>query len=331
MKYIKYIPWLIIILAVIGLAIYQYRAAEAARALLKAKNDELMKANLELGRANTKIVEQAQLHKITLADIEKKWKDEIKKREALVTMYAHLEANYQAEKKKVKIKIKYIYKDKIVYIDKDKPCDKEKWAAIKDTIWSPIEDCGAFSMLESLYWNYEDFRLHIEGDAVKKTLSYKLHQKFRGIFVETVLPTGGRNHYAKFYEVGPNGKDVGELKLEQFEVLKSSELESHMMWWNPKIDLGLGLGFNSILKFSWMADIGISISAYGSTPDDISWRFFRIGTGITGNGFSLTLSPIQFNLGKYLPLISNMWLTPTGGLEFPGPIGIFTLGISVVF
>jgi len=317
---LKYIPWIVLILAVGGLAFYQWRAADDARALLYAQNSELMKANLDLGRAQTKIVDQATLHTVAMADIDQKWKAEIKKRNALITLYAQLEARYTAEKKKVKVTTKIIYRDK----------PGETIDLPKNKLYVRQED-GSYKEITSMAWNYKDFRITISGDAIQQTLSYKLHQRFRVQLVETKLPTGARNHYANLFELDDKGKVVAKLQLAQFNVLRAQELESHMMWWNPKLDLGVGFGMSHKLDFTWCAELGLSVSAYGKTPNDLSWRFFRLGTGITGNGFSLTFSPAQFNLGQHLPLISNMWLTPAIGVSLPDIQGVFTLGISVVF
>lgn len=320
-EYLKYIPWVIIVLLVLGVAYYQYRAASNARALLKIKNEELMKANLDLGRANTKIADQKKTHSAAMHEINKKWKDEIKKREALITMYADLKGKYEAEKKKVKTLTKIVYRDRTTEKVVDLPKGK---IFIRD-------ENGKYREITSMTWEYKDFRITIEGDAIQQTLSYKLHQKFRGQFVETKLPTGARNHYFNLYEIDDKGKDVGKLKLDKFDVLRAEELPGRMMWWNPKLDLMIGAGANQRLSFSWTADIGVSLSAYGKTPNDLTWRFFRISTGMTGNGYSLAFSPAQFNLARYLPLVSNLWLVPYGGYDF-GIMGAhFGMGVGVVF
>lgn len=315
-SYLKYIPWILVVLAVGALAFSQWRAAVATRELLMIKNTELMKANLDLGRANTKIVDQKKLHKTALADVDRKWKAEIKKRQALVTMYAQLEGRYEAEKKKVKITTKVVTEEEVI----DLP---------PDGLW--LKASHGYMLVTSMPFRYRDFRIDIDGDVIKQQMSYKLHQRFHLQFIETKLPTGGRNHYAKLFELDDKGKRVGKLKLDKFEVLRAAELTNRMMWWNPKLDLGVGFGMSHKIDFSWVAELGISVSAYGKTPDDISWRFFRVGTGITKHGFSISLSPVQFNLGKYLPLISNAWLLPYGGYDFGHQAAHFGLGLSVVF
>lgn len=321
MKWLKHLPWLLLVLAIGGVAFYYYSDARSTAALLSLKNKELMTANLELGRAHTMITDQKKVQKAALTDIDKKWKNEIHKRKALITAYGQLQAKLDVEKKKVKTITKIRWKERNTVRTVDLPKGK----------LFVRQDDGKYKEVDALTYSYKDFRITIEGDAVKQTLSYKLHQRFKGQLVATVLPGGAKNHYAKVFEVDDKGKVVKELKLTHLDILTSNDLPKRMMWWNPKVDLGLGMGITSKLGFGWVADLGFSVAAYGVTKDDITWRFLRLGMGVAPGGFSLTLSPAQLNVGKFLPLISNMWLTPYAGYNFGESVGHFGLGLSVVF
>jgi len=313
----KYIPWVIIIILLGGLAFYFWKENRATSLLLAIKNDKLMQSNLELGRAHTQIVNQEKAHKAALAEVTALWKDEIKKRKAAVSLYAQLEAKYKAEKKKVKTLTKIVYKDREIPIEQGK-------------IFYLNEE-NEYIPVTSMTYAYKDFRITIEGDAVKQVLNYSLHQRFKAQFVETRLPSGAKNHYARVFEIDENNKEVGELELTTFEVLRAEDLPDRFMWWNPKLDLMVGGGLNSKLGGTWTGEVGFSAMAYGQTPDDIKWRFLRVGTGITNHGYSLTFSPAQLNIGEYLPVISNTWLTPYGGYDFGAGVPHAGLGVSVVF
>lgn len=316
----KYIPWIIVIVAVAGLAFYQWRAASSTRALLQIKNNELQQANLELGRARTTITKQRELHKTAIKNIETKWQHEIKERKALITMYADLEARYKVEKNKVKIRTKIVYRDKpgeIIDLPKNKIYVRE--------------DNGEYREITSMEWNYKDHRITITGDSIRETLSYKLHQHFSGTLLETRLPGGAYNHYFRLNELDNKGKVIGKLKLDKFEVLKVDELPNKMTWWNPKIDLHVGFGINQRIDFNWVADLGVSLSTYGRTLDDIKWRFFRAGIGVTKHGLSISFSPAMYNIAKNLPLVSNMWISPFVGFDLGAKATHFGTGIGVVF
>jgi len=292
---------------------YYWRSNNNLKKLLDTKIEELQKANLDIGRANTKIADAN-----TLVDrLNNQIKEEIKKRGAVLSLYAELQARYEVEKNKVKTITKIVYKDRTI----DIPAGK---------LFVKLED-NSFQEVKSLTYSYKDFRINIDGDAIQSTLSYKLHQRFRAVMVESKVPGGAINHYAELYEMGEKGEDLAKLKLEKFDVVKSEELKASMKWWNPKLDLMLGAGVNPDPSFIWTGDVGITFSSYGKTEDDISWRFFRIAAGITNTGISMSFSPVQYNVGKNLPLVSNLWLTPYAGFDFYVMKPHFGLGISVVF
>jgi len=224
------------------------------------------------------------------------------------------------EKKKKKTITRIVYQDKEI----DLPTGK---------LFVKLED-GTYKKITSLTYSYKDFRIAINGDAVKKEISYKLNQRFKAVLVESKIPGGAFNHYASLYELDDKGKVVSKLTLTNFTVIKSPELPPRFMWWNPKLDLMFGGGITHRLGGVWLADIGLSFMSYGRTTNDIYWKFPRIGVGLTSgsdSGLSITLSPVQYNIGHQLPLISNLWISPFGGWDFVNQSGLVGLGISVVF
>lgn len=295
------------------LCVKQYTRNKNLSSLLDQKVSELQQANLKLGRAETKLGEANEM----IDKLNKDIQDEIKKREAMVKLYAELKAAYEAEKKNVKIVTKVVYKDKEI----DIPAGK---------IFVKTED-GQYQEVTSMLFNYEDFRLTLQGDAIKQTLSYRLHQKFRGIFIEIELPGGTKNHYAEIYEIDADGKDVGRLELTDFTVIKSKDAVARLFWWNPKLDISLGFGMGSG-GYGWTGMLGFSTSAYGVTPDDLSWRFVRLSAGIMdGKDFAIEFSPLQWNAAKYIPLISNLWISPSIGWNITGFNSWYTaLSLGVV-
>lgn len=315
----KQIPWLICLVLVGAVAFYFWKEQRATAELLTIKNTELMQADLELGRAKSTITSQKKAHETAMANLEKLWRDEIDARNAAVTAYGELEAKYEAEKKKQKTITKIVYRDKFKTIE----------VPTGELFFK--NESGNYKKVTSLEYKYDDFRISIEGDAVQKVISYKLQQKFKAQFVATKLPTGAVNHYAEIYELGPNGENLEKLELVSFEVIQAEDLPNRFMWFNPKLDLMVGGGLNSHLKATWTGDIGLSMMAYGKTPNDLTWRFLRLGVGITNHGFSTTLSPVQLNVGQFLPVISNTWLMPYAGIDFGSGGAHGGLGIGLVF
>jgi hypothetical protein len=318
LKYLKYALWVFVAIAVVAMVAYYNKQKRLSQSLLDSKNKELMQANLDLGRAKTDIVKQKEVQQAAMQDLDSKLKKEIKDREALITLYGKLQGELTVEKNKVKVVTQIVYRDgQTISIPEGK-------------IFVKLDD-GKYKEVESLTYTYEDFRINIAGDAVQKTLSYKLHQKFRGEFLETQLPGGAKNHYAKIFELDADGKDVAEIKLTSFNVLRAEDLPDHFSWFNPKLDLGVGIASNHSFSPVVVGELGVSLSSYGKTDDDITWRLFRIGTGISNKGFSLTFSPVLYNIGKVLPLISNTWVHVFMGGTFGGlPDVQMGVGLSVV-
>lgn len=335
MRYLTTILIAIVLLGVSSVAVWQWRESVRYQELLTARTEELQQANLEIGRAHTEIANQKIVHEKAISELDKKLQDEIKKNKALITMYAKLEAAYDMEKQKVSSLASTIEEILKAQSLADLPVGRLFYK----------KDDGTLASVKSFKWTWQDFRIDLDGELtadgigpdktilIKHDMSYKIHLRFRAKIIRTVLPNGVANHYGELYEIDPQGKDLGKLTLTSFEVIEATSLPKKMSWWNPKLDLTAG-GIVSINKNptgSFAADLGISLSSYGVTKDDINWRFFRFGIGYSSESAHLSFSPAMYNVGKNLPLVSNVWITPYGGYNFGLKAAIAGLGIGVVF
>lgn len=307
LKNVKVIAVVVVILCAIGYIVYQGIQIRSLRQDLAKSTSTLTEANLELGRAHTQLTEAEKLHVSAMGNLEKQLQDEIKRNKALVTMYAELQALYEAAMEDGDLDLDF--KDGELF----------------------TRDGENYKLVDSLPFSYSDFRLTLAGDAIKKKLSYNLHQNFRAQVIETRTPDGKRQHYATLYELDDKGNEVGKAKLDKFEVVVSDNLPNRFRWFNPKVDLRVGVGVTNQVDPSWTVDGGISFMSYGKTEDDIAWRFARVGAGVTKNDFSLSLSPFQYNIGKNLPLLSNTWLSPSVSYVPRQNLWSFEGSVSVVF
>jgi hypothetical protein len=328
---------IILVLGLIGgastIAYLQWRNAQDTAALLAAKNDDLMRANLELGRAQTAIVEQDTLHRTTVAQLNQAIQDEIKKRNALITMYAQLEAAYNTEKKRA---------DGLATTLEEILATGNTADLKPGTLFYKRTD-GLLVEVKQLNWNYKDFRITLEGDMtpngikdekleVKYSTTYQLHQKFKVKMVEAKLPTGAVNHYAELFELDDKGAEIGKLQLTAFNVqITNEKMKRHWSWWNPKLDLVAGGAVTLKPQGAFTADIGISLSSFGVTKNDVTLRFFRFGVGYMAENAIVSFSPVQYNIGEPLPLVSNIWIVPSVGYTFGLKSTYFALGVGVVF
>ena len=322
---LSHIPWLVCLVLVGALAFYFWKEGRATEALLSVKNTALMEANLTIGRAQTTITTQKKAHATAMANLDGLWKDEIKARKGAITAYGELEMLYKASVRKGKTLNHIIRKmkdDNGKLVDTKVPVGKT---------FGYDEELKEYYRIPEIYLTYGDFRIDIEGKCLKGELDYDLHQRFKAQFVASKLPSGATNHYAKVYEIDETGKELDEMELVSFEVIKAEDLPNRFMWFNPKLDLMVGGGLNANLHGSWLGELGFSIMAYGKTPNDLLWRFLRVGNGLTRFGYSLTFSPAQLNLGEFLPVISNTWLIPYAGYDFGAGAAHGGLGIGLMF
>ena len=123
-----------------------------------------------------------------------------------------------------------------------------------------------------------------------------------------------------YHEIATVNKTRPELLDKKFKLkITSSTFKQTLSsnrefyWWAPHLDLSVD---NLVTfpysdgRYSLGASLGISISAFGRTKNDNDWRFLRLGVGFTTNkDWFLSATPVQYNLGRYIPLVSDLWLS----------------------
>lgn len=191
---------------------------------------------------------------------------------------------------------------------------------------TPIDKC---IFISSLPFTYDDFRLKVSGDAIKKTFEYTLNQKFEIIVAETKLKDGGVNNYAELYELDNTNKRVNKLQLTKFNVYKNPLDPKKFKWWDPAIDILVGGIMSRDYQFGINGNVGLSVFSFGRYRD-LDWRFLRLGVGIDKNGLELSLSPVQYNFAQPLPIINNLWLVPQVGYNLDIKTYFLGLGIAAM-
>lgn len=123
---------------------------------------------------------------------------------------------------------------------------------------------------------------------------------------------------------------------------KQVPAKSKMFWLNPRLDVNFIAGANvygfasgpgrpdNILSMG--LDLGLSLSSYGETKVDSWFRLFRFSLGydIERRAGHFGFAPIAFNLGKPLPLLTNLYLSPQIGLDTAGGLTV-DMGTGVQF
>lgn len=178
-------------------------------------------------------------------------------------------------------------------------------------------------------------------DASKnKPWDYKVFgRQFNLTTVVSKKDSGQLNFYNVLkYKTEVDGSKEFPINLSSSE-FKQANPESKFYWLNPRLDLGVFAGVtalnvpilgNNDTLASAGADLGLSLMSYGETKVESWWRFVRLGAGYNLNrkAFQLSVAPALFNVGKVLPLITNMYLGPNVGLDSGGGMTI-NLGLGV--
>jgi hypothetical protein len=181
----------------------------------------------------------------------------------------------------------------------------------------------------------------VEFDASKKKpWSYDVHKKnYRLVTVVGKKDSGQLTFHHKLEYVVPDKDTKKRYKVN----LLSSEylqvpLKNKMFWLNPIVDVNFFAGGNiygfaegpgrpgSLLSMG--ADVGLSLSSYGETKADSWFRLFRfsLGYNIERQGAHFAFAPFAFNLGKPLPLLTNLYITPQLGIDSAGGL---TLNVGI--
>ena len=177
--------------------------------------------------------------------------------------------------------------------------------------------------------------------ANKKPWGYEIYKRdYKMVTVVGKKDSGQLTfHHKVEYSVPEKDKE----KKYPVELLSSDymqvSLKNKMYWLNPKLDVNfffggkvygfaLGPGRDSIVSMG--GDLGLSLSSYGETKADSLFRLFRFGLGYNAERRAAQLSfcPFTFNVGKTLPLLTNLYLGPQIGIDTGGGV-VLNVGIGL--
>lgn len=289
-----------------------------------ALNRKLQEADLSIGRAHTELADANK----KVSSLSDQLQSEVKELKASVTMYAELEAKYKVlRQQKGKTVIEYLPGEEV-------PCPEASF--IRGMLYEAVTD-KSLAAIESLSSTLRDQRLDVKCTVrpyrnndrnIPFNIEYALHIRIKGQLVETRTKSGAINHFVELTEIDDSGKELGKMELSNFEVVVTDETEPHFFWWAPHVDVGILGGWHSANGFSAGGSIGFTPMAYGRTANDLTWRFVRISLDLSGSA-GIGLSPVLYNIGDPLPLVSNIWIGPHLMWDFKkdGLLGVFIGGV----
>jgi hypothetical protein len=295
-----------------------YRLSKVADQL----NSELMQSNLELGKAHTQFGDASK----KIDELNAKLQAEIRSHQETVIQYNELWAKYQVvvhDGQGGSIPVPPEVASNI------RPGDFYVADTNKLLHWlGPTIDISyldvRLSALASAYSSTEDNKLSL-GSHFDYTLNLNLKLKS----VTTIAESGAVNNYAEIYEIDKEGKELGKFDIIKFESVVTDQRKPHFYWWAPHLDLGGLAGITTDVKFKSAFSLGFSAMGYGLTVNDLMWRFVRLGINLGDSVLGGDCVPVQYNLGSFLPLVSNLWVGPFVSYDIKLQTGI-GLHVSLV-
>lgn len=131
--------------------------------------------------------------------------------------------------------------------------------------------------------------------------------------VHTVIgeDDSGKKYVYNQMSIESNGKSY-PLKIDSSKFVE--QLPDSKFKFSPRLYLGLSTGaiVNPEVKFEVTPAIEVAFFSYGKTVLSPDWTFLSVGLGVETQARkpALVASPVSFNVGHYLPLVSNLFIGP---------------------
>ena len=141
----------------------------------------------------------------------------------------------------------------------------------------------------------------------------------------------GRHYAYSRFQVSVDGKTytvpITEAKMVE-------EFPSPKFRFTPRLYLGVDIGgvANPPSHAEVTPNLGLSLFSYGRTKTAPDWSFLTLGLGYATQtpGLAVLLSPINYNVGKPLPLMDNLHIGPSVSIDVEKNIGLY-IGARVGF
>ncbi len=139
----------------------------------------------------------------------------------------------------------------------------------------------------------------------------------------------GRHYAYSKFEIETDGKKY-TIPITNARIVE--EYPTAKFSFNPRIYLGIdgGMITNSPAHAELTPNVGLSFFSYGQTKVSPQWSFLTLGLGYATQQQApvLILSPINYNVGKNLPLVDNLHVGPSVSIDADRNLGLY-LGVRV--
>lgn len=143
----------------------------------------------------------------------------------------------------------------------------------------------------------------------------------------------GRHYSYSKFAIQSEGKTY-DVKIDDNKFLEEYP-EAKFHWFNPKLHMfangGVGIT-KAPIQGEFTPGVSLGIMSYGKTRSNPALSILQVGVGygVINKTPELSISPIQYNLGQHLPLISNTYVGPTLQVNTTGGVTVgagFSVGL----
>lgn len=141
----------------------------------------------------------------------------------------------------------------------------------------------------------------------------------------------GRHYAYSRFQIEVDGKTY-TVPIEDARIVE--EYPSPKFHFNPRLYLGIdgGVITNPPTHAEVTPNLGLSFFSYGKTKTSPQWSFLTVGVGYATQTQApvVMVAPVNYNVGKPIPLIDNFHVGPSVSVDVDGNIGLY-LGGRVAF
>lgn len=167
--------------------------------------------------------------------------------------------------------------------------------------------------------------------------SYKVFNRKYKIIHFIGKKESGQLSFTSKLKYSINDSEYYEIPITSSKYIQMKN-KNKFYWFNPILDINFVIGgqvnnfiqiFNRDNLFSIGVDLGISLSSYGETKVNSLFRLLRFGLGYDINRTTARTSfaPITLNIGRYLPVLTNLYLSPQIAVDTGGSL-LLNIGIG---
>jgi len=280
---------------------------------LQQEIEESQQAYLELKenivRAESRMVSRGELKRLLRETVDPAIQELIKKNHETVKLINEVEGSLKGTVEELNLEP--------VVVEKDKVKVKEFSSEITLPEGPPIA-----------WWRVDEQGLARQGlyemkFNMRTTLTEQQSRKGYNVYHELWLTTPQFDEWKdKPYAIPIDRAEVRWVTISQAKAFYA---------FLPKLDIGVEADFAGLKRPALGFSVGASLMGYGLSEDDLEWRFLRLSAGAVGDKATLGFAPVSWNMGKRLPLVSDLWLYGGVMRELKMAGWRYFIGLSTIF